>query len=231
MASIWKSKEGHDESCSPAPTPQYSGLAGFNLNDLADEGQRQLDQSQRDAKQLLEDARAEADEIRREARRQGYQDGMDQAAIDAESRLQAAAIERAQSGLDLVQDAVDQLHTAHQKWMDHYAESLSAIALAATRKVVSRELSYDPKLIVQWAQQAVQSTRAACRLTVGVHPETLALIGQSLDEMLASHHLPEQTFVEPDETVTPTEVVIRQVGGEIQAGLNAQLRRLEELLA
>ncbi len=92
------------------------------------------------------------------------------------------------------------------------------------------QLQREPQLLVQWAEEAVRSARSACELTVAVNPETLALLGQSLDEMLAAPDLPEQSHVLPDETVGPTEVVIRQTGGEIRAGLIAQLRRLEELL-
>ena len=102
---------------------------------------------------------------------------------------------------------------------------------AAAERIVGRELAIDPQLIVAWADQAVRSTRAASRLTVAVHPETLALLGQSLDEMLASPDLPEETHVEPDASLGTTDVAVRQSGGQINAGLAAQLRRLEELLA
>jgi flagellar assembly protein FliH len=86
-------------------------------------------------------------------------------------------------------------------------------------------------LVVDWAADAVRSARSACELTIAVHPETLAQLGQAFDEMLASPDLPENTRVVPDETVGPTEVAVRQSGGQIQAGLQAQLRRLEELFA
>lgn len=231
MASVLKTESlDVKQSLSRAAT-KLSGLTGFNLTDLADEGRQHLDQSRRQAEQILADAKAEAESLRLEARQRGYKDGLDQAAIDADSRLQTAAIDRAQSGLDLVQSALDQLQETHQQWMDAYAQSLTAMTMAATRRIVGRELTFDPQLIVSWAKQAVQSTRAASRLTVAVHPETLALIGQSLDNLLASPDFPEQSFVEPDESVGPTEIVVRQSGGEIHAGLNAQLKRLEELLA
>ena len=69
------------------------------------------------------------------------------------------------------------------------------------------------------------------RLTLAVHPETLAELGVALDQLLAGPDLPEQTHVEPDESVDRNTVIIRQHGGEINAGLTAQLRRLEELLS
>ena len=65
---------------------------------------------------------------------------------------------------------------------------------------------------------------------MAVNPETLALLGQEFDEMLSMPGMPEQTRVIPDESVAPTEVVVRQTGGEIRAGLEAQLERLSEVL-
>ncbi len=84
---------------------------------------------------------------------------------------------------------------------------------------------------MQWAGDALRSTRAASSLTLAVHPETLAQLGQAFDELLVSSELPEQTAVEPDESVDRNAVVVRQNGGEIEAGLQAQLQRLEELLS
>ena len=71
---------------------------------------------------------------------------------------------------------------------------------------------------------------AAVTLAVAVHPETLAQLGPEFDKLLASPDLPEQTHVEPDESVDPAGVVVRQRGGSIDAGLRAQLDRLQELL-
>ncbi len=207
-----------------------AGLAGFNLNDLASEGRQQLEEYGRQAARIIAEANQQAEQIRREAEKRGYQDGFDRGSIDAEFKIQESAEQRARTGLDLVRSAVAQMYEAHEQWMVHYAESLGAIAIAATSKIVRGQLDRQPELIVGWAEDAVRSTRSACELTVAVHPETLAQLGQALDEMLAAPDLPENTRVIPDESVGPTEVAVRQSGGEIQAGLQAQLRRLEELL-
>ena len=226
MATIFK----RDSGDRPTPIPT-TALAGFILNDLADEGRARVEQVRQESEQLLADARSEAARLRVEAEQQGYADGLQRAAVDADAKLQVAAEERAQSGLELVQSAIDQIYLAHQQWMNEFSQSLHMVALAATKRVLQRELTFDPQLIVSWAEQAVRSTRGACRLTVAVHPETLALIGPSLDQMLSAPDLPEQTIVEPDDSVGPTEVIVRQAGGEVHAGLNAQLERLAELLA
>jgi flagellar biosynthesis/type III secretory pathway protein FliH len=221
-------KSGSSSSCE---TPGRSaGLAGFNLSDLASEGRQQLEECRQQAEQMLADAQQQADRIRRDAEQQGYQDGLQRGLEEAETKIQESAEQRARTGLDLVRSAVAQLHDEHQAWMTQYAQAITEVSLAATERIVRSQLQREPQLLVQWAEDAVRSARSACQLTVAVNPETLALLGQSLDEMLAAPDLPEQSHVLPDESVGPTEVVIRQTGGEIRAGLIAQLRRLEELL-
>ena len=123
-----------------------------------------------------------------------------------------------------------QMHAVHESWMQQYAESLTQIALAASERIVMQRLESESELLVKWAGEALRSTRASTSLTLAVHPETLAQLGGSFDELLASSDLPEQTHVEPDESVDRSAVVVRQNGGEIRTGLRAQLQRLEELL-
>ena len=208
-----------------------SGLAGFNLSDLADEGRTRLEECRNQIRQMLDDAERQAALVRQDAEQRGYQEGLAQAAADAEKKLKEEAELRARDGLQLIQQAVQHLHSAHQNWMQQYAESLTRIALSAAERIVTHRLDREPELLVKWADEALQSTRAPSSLTLAVHPETLSQFGAAFDELLASSSLPEQTHVEPDESVDRSSVVVRQDGGDIDAGLQAQLQRLEEMLS
>ncbi len=228
MAIVLKS----DASAERVPAARsVTGLAGFNLNDLADEGRTRLDQCRQQIRQMLDDAEKEAKKLRAQADQRGYEEGLARAAVDAKAKLKKEADARAKSGLQVIEKAVRHLHTAHENWMKQYAECLTHTALDASERIVRHRLELEPELLVQWASEALQSTRSASSLTLAVHPESLAQLGKSLDEVLASSDLPEQTHVEPDESVPLGEVVVRQTGGSIEAGLRAQLKRLEELLS
>jgi flagellar assembly protein FliH len=208
-----------------------SGLAGFNLSDLANEGRTRLEECRSQIRQMLEEASEQADQLRKDAEQCGYDEGLARAAVDADKKLKQEAESRARNGLQLIQQAVQQLHSVHENWMQQYAQSLTRIALSAAERIVMHRLDSERELLVTWAGQALQSTRAATRLTLAVHPETLAQLGRSFDQLLASSELPEQTHVQPDESVDRNTVVVRQNGGDIVAGLQAQLERLEEMLA
>ena len=180
---------------------------------------------------MLEQAQQQADSLRKEAEARGYEEGLRRAAVDADRKLKEEAELRAKDSLQLIRQAVSHLHEVHQQWMQEYAESLSTIALAAAERLLHRKLKDEPDLLAVWAQAALHSTRTAASLTLAVHPETLAQIGPLLDELLAAPDLPEQTHVVPDQSVGRSEVVVRQDGGEIHAGLQAQLERLQEVLS
>ncbi len=111
MAFVLKNKTVTEKS---AAARDVSGLAGFNLNDLADEGRSQLDLCRVKVRQMLEDAENEAEAIRKDAERRGYQAGEERAAVDADKKLQAAAEARAKESLELIRQAVAQLHQTHQ---------------------------------------------------------------------------------------------------------------------
>ena len=229
MAVVLKSHNQTDEK--PAAARSVTGLAGFNLDDLADQGRSRLEQCRIEIRKMLDEAEQEANALREQAQRDGYEAGIAKAEKDVQARVQNEAEQLASDSLETIDNAVKRLHQTHQEWMQHYADSLTEIAIAAAEKVCSRQLDQDRQILVKWAEDAVRSTRSATKLTLAVHPDTLAILGQAFDELLASPDLPEQTTVEPDESVEVDSVVVRQPGGEIQAGLRQQLQSLTELLS
>ena len=207
-----------------------TGLTGFNLDDLAEEGRKRLESYQRQIEQLRARAKEEAAEARADAERRGYEEGTRRASADFERQLQERSQQLAQDQLARLTEATAAMREAFQGWMSEYAEALTEIAIAATERIVGKKLDGDRGLMVRWAEEAVRSTRAAGRLTLAVHPETLAELGQSLDELLAAPELPETASVEPDESLRRDEIAVRQDGGEVRTGLKNQLDALRESL-
>ncbi|TWU57517.1 FliH/SctL family protein [Rubripirellula reticaptiva] len=228
MANVLKSDSFTEKS---AAARSVSGLAGFNLNDLADEGRSRLDQCRTQVRQMIDEATKQGEQIQKKAAEDGYQEGLKRAAVDAETKLQNAAELRAKEAVQVLSQAVQQMHQEYESWMQQYSQTLNSIALAAAQRIVRKKLDNEPEILVRWAEEALTSTRSATRLTLAVHPETIAQLGEALDLMLVSPGLPEQTHVEPDETLPRDSVVVRQLGGDIDAGLEMQLKRLETMLS
>ena len=233
MASVLKSESAESkasESDLQSATRKVSGLAGFNMNDFASEGKKHLQECTRQVRQMLDQATEDAKQIRRDAERNGHQEGMQKAEAEVEQRVKAEGDRQAKDGLKLIEEAVIQMRGNYTQWMQSFTELLNGVALAAAEKLTHRKLEQEADLLLGWVTEAVMSTRSAQRLSVAVHPETLAELGDKLDDLLASPDLPESTQVVPDASLKRTEVVVRQTGGEIHAGLEAQVERLAELL-
>ena len=227
MATVLKSG---DRDKQQAAAQKASAIAGFNLSDLADEGRTRLEQCRLQVQEMLAKAQQDVEGIHKAAEERGYQQGLDRAAIDAKKKLQSEAEQQAKSSTLVMEQAVKQIRDTHSKWMECYGEVLTETALAAAERIVQRRLKDEPELLVAWAKEALYSTRSAVSLTLVVHPETLAQAGPAFEAMVMAPGLPENTHIETDENLGLNDVVVRQAGGEIQAGLTAQLERLTELL-
>lgn len=228
MATVFK-RNSTDEQ--PASPQGVTGLAGFNLDDLADQGRKQIAACQEKCNEMLEQAKRDAEQLRAEAERKGYEEGLSRAEKDFDQKLQEQSEAKAKSQLALLHSGAQQVRDQYQAWLEQYADALNTVALSAAERLVGDELQRRRELLVGWTKEALQSTRSAATLTVAVHPETLAELGESLDKLLASPEFPEQTHVEADESVDRTEVIVRQPGGDIQAGLLARMDRLREMLS
>ena len=210
---------------------EVTGLAGFNLDDLVDEGRSRLEECRQQIRHMMEEAQREVKKIHQAADQRGYQEGLQRAAAEEKQKVQQQSEERAREGLRLITQAVQQLHVTYEQWMQQYAKSLHHIAIESAQRVVKNRLDKEPDLLVQWAADALMFTRSSTQVILAMHPETLAMLGPAFDEMLNSSDLPEQTTIEPDESVARDSVIVRQEGGDIQTGLQSQLARLGELLS
>jgi len=226
MASVLKPNVAPVLPASASP----SGLAGFNLEDLSQQARRQLDASRQEAERMLEAAKAEIVTLRKQAYDEGLLAGRLAAESEAEEKLRRGIDARIGEHDAAVRSMVQQIAAVHEQWLRSYADSFVSAVIAVSERVIRARLDREPEVIARWAAESLAAARSANRLTVAVHPETLAELGHALDELLRHPGLPDDTSVIPDESVPKAGVVVRQVGGEVSATLETQLERLREAL-
>ncbi|TWU02090.1 FliH/SctL family protein [Neorhodopirellula pilleata] len=231
------------------------GLVEFNLADIVEQGRQQIMKCRAEVEAMMGQAQAESVRIKQQAKSTGHAEGQKAAAAEIDKRIAVEAEAKAQAQVESLRKMVVQMRTQYDQWMHQYAEVMTATAIAAAERLLrkkvelpnasplavapdpddsadspSSSLPTEEHVLVRWAREALHSTRSAGRLTLAVHPDTLAELGRQFDELLSSPDLPEQSVVIPDETLSVGDVVVRQDGGEIRAGLEAQLQRLREEL-
>lgn len=221
------------------PSVRPADVKEFNLADLAQQGRDQLQRCQRQVAEMLEEAREQAEQIKASAHAAGYAEGQQAAKIEIEERVDRQAEWKAKAHVESLHAAVVNMKEQYDAWMQQYADALTSTAIAAADQLTRSQLTapnHDAgadapeHLLVRWSREALHSTRSASRLTLAVHPDTFAQLGNALRGLLSHADLPESSDLIADPTLALGDVVVRQAGGEIHAGLDAQLHRLQEEL-
>jgi len=210
--------------------PTFTGVANFNLDDLATRAAGEVQNAQTAAAQILQEARDGADAIRAAAVEEGREAGLKDADQIIDTRVKVAVDAAVQSRIGTLEAMVDQLWQNENEWLQHWRDQTLELALELTRKITRSAIEQNPDILIRWAEEALESVRGARSITIAVHPETLSILGQQLDIVIRRPGLPQQAHVEPDESVEPMGVVIRQEGGEIDLQLQTQLQELSRQL-
>lgn len=227
MASILKSEPAESQ-----PVPKgLSGLAGFNLDDFAEAGIKQLKEIQGEAARILARAKEEAEVIRQQAHDTGLAEGRAAAASEAEKTIQAGVQQQLREQLPIYQELVDQLGVIQSEFLQQWSATLITTSLGIAERVVLAKCESDERVLVRWTEEAISMARTARQLVIAVHPETLVRHGEKLEQLFSAAGMPEDIRIESDENVEPVGVVVRVDGcGQIDMALSQQLSRLDSML-
>ena len=170
-----------------------------------------------EAQGLLDDARAEAEDIRRRAeaayqerKQQGYEDGV------LEGQMQ-----QAEKMLETGMQAVEYLEGLERQIVE--------VVTTAVRKIVG-EMD-DRERIVRLVRTALDQVRGRQRVTVRVCPEEEQYVREALAPMLARASASAGLDVVADQHMHPGDCTLESEMGVVDAGLEVQLKAIENALA
>ena len=223
MSIILKSKSNKQ-------APGFTGVAGFNLDDLANRASQELDEAKRSAAAIIEQAKVDAKAIQEKAREAGREEGLKDANKVIDQRVKVAVDSAVHSRLATLESAIDQLWQTESEWLQQWQQNTLEIALEISQKLTRNAIAQNDEILIAWANEALDAVRGARKITLAVHPETLSVLGQQLDRVVRRPGLPQETHIEPDESVEPMGIVVRQEGGQIDLQLTTQLETLAKSL-
>ena len=207
-----------------------TGLAGFNLDDFAQAGIRHLKSVEAESERLLDNAKRQAQSMRetakQEGRVEGYQAGLEDAEAEIRKRVEQQVAER----LPALESLLQQISQIQDQYLADFRDTLITTVISATERIVLHRLENEPELLARWAESALSAARTAQRITIAVHPETLVDHGEVLERLLSAPGMPEDSRIEPDESIEPAGIVVRGDEGVVDMTLSRQLERLDQLL-
>lgn len=189
------------------------------LPDLPDDRPEDvLAQARQEAAHLLAQAAAEADQLREEARAQGFAMGRDAAAHDVAAALAA---------LDELRGELDRRAGEHEAMMAGEAATLAAEIAA---KLLRAELSVAPERVVDVMRGAIRRASDRTRLVARVNPADLAVCRDAASDIVERMGGIDRLQVVDDPRIGAGSCVLETTGGDVDATFESQMARVVEAL-
>lgn len=121
------------------------------------------------AKALLESARNEVDSIQEAAREEGFKAGFQEGYADAAGQVERETLDLLEGAHQLTEKA----YQAEKLVLKNFEKNAVALIEHLTRKILRRELSDSPEILITMVQQAVESLYLSGKIKIVVNAQTL----------------------------------------------------------
>jgi len=159
-----------------------------------------------------------AAQIEQEIFAKGFAQGQQTAAAAAQQETAALAKKLAAT--------LDDLMRVRNEMIRHTEKQMVQLALAVARRVVHREVSIDPNVLVTMMRVALERVSDSARVTVRLHPTD----HQSIAAALAEAGTSDQVTVTADGRLARGACRIESEYGDIDAGVDAQIQEIARAL-
>ncbi|MEM6459846.1 MAG: FliH/SctL family protein [Planctomycetota bacterium] len=210
----------------------------LDLGDLGRQAARLREAAEAKARAILEDARAEAARITAGAEKVGYEKGHAEGLVEGTEAGRAAGhAEALAAGAERVEQTTAAFDEVAAAWAEHRAamhrearEAVLRFAVKFAQRVTHRVVEVDPAVAADQVASALSSVLEPTDVRLKVHPDDRASVAEVLPDLLAGlNHLRDVELVD-DAEVGRGGCVLCLRGGEVDASIDTQVRRLTELL-
>ena len=150
-----------------------------------------------------------------QARQQGYRQGQTEAAQAAAARVDAS--------IGKLTQTIEELAAYRPRLRREAEEDVVKLALAIARRIIGRELSVDPDIILALVKAGIQKLDARDISRVSANPEDAAKIKSFLD----SSNAPVRIEVSADSSLERGAVIFSTSRGTLDLSVNTQLAEID----
>lgn len=171
---------------------------------------------------ILAEARVEAEAIRRQAQREGFEAGVAEGRTVADQELlpARAALEHA------AREVAKQLDAR----IDLLERQAAELAVQLAERVVAAAIETRPELVIDAVRGVLRGVLERDRLVLEVNPEDLALVQAGAAEIAAKLGGIRELEVLAEPRVSRGGCVVRTSAGEIDGSVASQLERAREII-
>jgi len=182
----------------------------------------ELEESLKQAEEILKKARSEKESIEMQAYNQGLEQGQAQG--------QKMAIKRLGPLFDTFRSAIDELARMRGDILDQNQKQLLQLVVLIAEKIVHRSIQIHPDIVLDTVRAACSHLMETDEIRVRLHPSDFEYIREI--EKIISLSLSREnsvTFVE-DLSIERGGVIIETEFGEIDASIRSQIEHLQDIV-
>jgi flagellar assembly protein FliH len=170
------------------------------------------------AEAVVEAARIEAGDLRAQAVKDGYAEGLQRAREESAAALAPA--------VEALRNALDEAVRARDAIIDSAEARAAQLALTIAEKVVAGALEVAPERVVDVVRGALRGMLDGERIVVCVHPDDVELVRSAGNELADAH-----IEIYAERRVARGGAVVRTSVGEVDAQIETKLAAVQALVA
>jgi flagellar assembly protein FliH len=176
---------------------------------------------------VVEAARAEADQIREQARAEGFAAGLAEGAAAGHAEAQAQLAPAVQA----LHTAVEALEAERATIADRVEQGAVELALELAGKVVSGVVEAQPERVLDVVRGALRCFMERERVHILVHPDDLGLVRESIDAVAGELGGIDHVEVQEERRISRGGAIVRTATAQVDASLQTKLERAREVIA
>lgn len=198
--------------------------AEINAKQIADEI---LTKANAQAREMVETAQSQVEAIKEAAHEEGFKMGFQEGYADASAQVEQEVVDLLQSAHLVSENA----YQAEKLILKNYEKNAVALIGHMARKILHRELSDDPEILLNLVQQAVESLYLSGKIKVVLNPQVLQELRafSAVTESAVSHMSRFEFIVDP--LLSATQIFIVSEEGSFDLSLEKQVSQLMAPLA
>lgn len=179
-----------------------------------------------EARRVLAEAHRQADQMRQDAVRRGYADGLQAGQQDGLQQYQQA-LEQLKTDL---QKLVDALLAERRRLWEEMEPQVIELVMEIARKVLREELQARREATLSIIKHAIRRVGDTEHVRIRVHPDDLHIAREHREDFLAICDGVKQIEIVDDQRVGGGGCIIETANGIIDASLRTQLQAVENAL-
>ncbi|MCR4398808.1 MAG: FliH/SctL family protein [Firmicutes bacterium] len=188
---------------------------------------RLVKEAEERARAVLDRAQSEADALREKAKAEGFEAGRREGLLRAKKDAEEAARGMREEAARTLEEArAEALRTVRQA-----EPTIVKIALSVARKVIKREVTADPEIVLANVREALRSVGREESVTIKCSPAEVAVVHDARDGLRREFPGLGEIVVEEDGSVEPGGCVVATERGTVDARLDSQIGAVAEKIS